>query len=388
MKLNRPIRVLHSFGSLGKGGIESWLINILRLRSPDLHFDFLLNELGGAYEAEARSYGCHIYHAPPIRQLGTNLRFVEQVLRDNKYDVYHVHGEEFMGDGVKTAAKAGIQVRIAHSHNTRLARGKKSLEMRLRSWRHKTLDRSRILLHATDILACSIDAGRFLVGQHWEQDARCRTLYCGVPLEQFSAAANKWSRDDFRKTRGIPKDAIVVGHVGSMGATPQKNHLFILEIFSKLAQRDPRYHLFLGGDGPLRPVLEKKVHEMGLQARVTMPGLCDDVPSLMVHGFDVHLLPSLWEGLPVVGLEAVASGLYTVCSDSITKEFTDSFSERVASVSLGADPSEWAGKVVEGVIKRVAVRDGIALIQNGPFSIFGSLGNMLGIYQRRLEGHK
>jgi glycosyltransferase involved in cell wall biosynthesis len=360
-------------------------MNILRLRSDQIQFDFILGGLGGAYEAEARSYGCRVHLAPPIRQISKHFRFIENVLRENRYDVYHVHGDEFLGDGVKAAARAGIPVRIVHSHNTKLARGKKGVEMRIRSWRHRSIERFRILKYATDILACSIDAGRFFVGHHWEEDPRCRTLYCGVPVEQFETALTKWSRVEFRRAHGIPEDAIVIGHVGSMGPTLQKNHQFILEVFAEMARRDTRFHLYMAGDGPHRPAIEQKVRHLGLQSRVTMPGLCDDVPSLMVHGFDVHLLPSLWEGLPVVGLEAVASGLFTVCSNSITKEFTDRFPDRITALSLNADVSVWVEKVRKGVIKRLTPKEGIVFLEKSPFSIHSSLSNLLDVYWHRLQ---
>jgi glycosyltransferase involved in cell wall biosynthesis len=388
MTQNKPIRVLHSFGSLGKGGIETWLMNILRLQPTELQFDFFLGVLGGAYEAEARSYGCRIHHAPPIRQLGKNLHFLEEVLASHEYDVLHIHGEEFMGDGMKVAARVGVPVRIAHSHNTQLARGKKGFEIRIRSWRHRTLDRSRIIRYATDVLACSNDAGHFLVGCRWDDDPRCKALFCGVPLDQFCDALSRWSRTYFRKAHGIPESAIVVGHAGSMGPTRQKNHPFILEVFAELARRDRRYYLYLAGDGPHRPALEQKVREMGLQPRVMMPGSCDDVPSLMVHGFDVHLLPSLWEGLPVAGLEAAASGLFTVSSDTITTDFTERLAERVKTVPLKASVTEWADEVEKAVPKRISVQEGIALVQKNHFSIRSSLSDLIEVYQHRLQADR
>jgi glycosyltransferase involved in cell wall biosynthesis len=384
MTLKKPIRVLHCFNSLGVGGIETWLVNILRLHSDELRFDFILNELGGQYEEEVRSYGCQIYHAPPIRKFSENLRFVEKVLRENKYDVYHWHGDEFMGDGMKVAAKVGVPVRIAHCHNTKLARGKMSLEMWVRLLRFKTIDRLRNRQYATDILGCSIDAGRFLMGEKWESDSRCRVLYCGVLLEHFRKTENLWSREDFRKTHGIPEEAIVVGHVGSMGPTLQKNHPFILEVFAELMKKDKRYYLFLAGDGPHRPALEKKVKDMGLQAHVIMPGIFNDVPSLMIYGFDVHFLPSRWEGLPVAGLEAVASGLFTVCSDTIVRDFTDYFPTRVETVSLDSGVTHWADKVMMGVGRRISTLEGTKLVESSPFSIEGSMNNMLDIYKKRL----
>jgi glycosyltransferase involved in cell wall biosynthesis len=170
-----------------------------------------------------------------------------------------------------------------------------------------------------------------------------------------------------------------------MGPSPQKNHFFILEILGELARRDRRYYLYMAGDGPLRPNIEQAVWQRGLEGRVIMPGLSNDVPSLMVHGFDVHLLPSLFEGLPVVGLEAVASGLYTICSDTITRDFTDYFASRITMVSLTATPEYWADRVEEAVQKRISPREGISLVEQSPFSIQSSLSNVISLYRRRLE---
>jgi hypothetical protein len=132
-------------------------------------------------------------------------------------------------------------------------------------------------------------------------------------------------------------------------------------------------------------MLEQKVMEMGLQSRILMPGLCDDIPSLMIHGFDIHILPSLQEGLPVVGMEAVASGLFTICSDTITRDFTEPFSQRVLPVSLEVNASIWADRVEEAVQRRISVEEGIAIIEKSPFSIHNSLSNMLNIYKQRLQ---
>jgi glycosyltransferase involved in cell wall biosynthesis len=385
MTSKKTIRVLHSFGSLGRGGIETWLMNILRLHPEDLKFDFIIGTLGGDYEEEAKSYGCRIHHAPPIRQLSKHLHFLKEVLAANWYDVFHIHGEEFMGDASKVAAKVGVPVRVAHCHGTALARGKKSLEMKIRSLRFRTLDRSRIFTYATDIAACSSDAGRFLMGRHWDTDPRCKALYCGVPLDHFEQAMTNSTRSELRSVHCIPNDAIVVGHAGSMGPSPVKNHLFLVDIFQELAKRDDRYYLYLAGDGPLRPAIEQAVSDRGLKGRVIMSGLCHDVPSLMVHGFDVHLLPSLHEGLPIVGMEAVAAGLYTVCSDTITRDFTECFGSRVTTVSLSSAPEFWADRVEEALFKRISTQEGIALVEQSPFSIKSSMQSLIDTYRNTLE---
>ena len=384
-----PIRVLHSFGSLNQGGIETWLINILRQRPKGLEFDFILDTPGGVYEDKARSYGCQIYYRPSTTRLRKRLqvaglvrgsRCLRHVLEARRYDVFHIHGEEFLGDALKEAAAAGVPVRVAHCHASQLARGKKSLEMAIRWLRFRTLDRSRILKYATNIVACSNVAGRFLIGSHWERDRRCRALYCGITLDDYHAALNRWTRQAYRKHRNIPEDAIVVGHVGSMGPTPVKNHSFLLKVFFELAKRNDRYHLFLAGDGPLRGEIESRVKERGLEKRVSIPRLCDDVPALMVHGFDVLVFPSIFEGLGLVIVEALAGGLFTVCSDSIPNEMTGNFPDRVLPLPLSLAPSVWADRVEEAVQKRISAREGIAIVEKTPFSITSSLRSLIQTY--------
>ncbi|MBP7051977.1 MAG: glycosyltransferase [Phycisphaerae bacterium] len=391
--IERPIRVLHSFASLNRGGIETWLMNILREHPPGLHFDFLLDRPGGVYEEEARSHGCHIYHRASISRLGKRLNIIglgrqshclEEVLTADKHDVFHMHGSEFLGDGMKAATRMDVPVRIAHAHGTRWIRERLTWEWRLRYLRVRTVDRYRLLKYATDIVACSNDAGLSLMGRYWKRDPRCSVLYCGVPLDVFERAHSDWTRSDFRKKHGIPQDAVVVGHVGSMGPSPVKNHGFLLDVFGELAKRDARYYLYMAGDGPLRRDIERMVHARGLDDRVSMPGLCSDVPSLMIHGFDVHVLPSLHEGLPVVGLEAVASGCFTVCSDTITREFTESFAARVSTVSLRASASLWADRLEAGIRNRISAEDGIGLVKESCFSISASLESLLRLYRRRL----
>ena len=391
----QPIRVLHSVDKLDPGGIETWLLNLVRLGTDEVRFDFVLGKAGGQYEKEIQDRGCRIHRLDYLSHsrkrleivgLARRSRSLDRILAENAYDVFHIHGEEFMGDALKVAAEAGVPVRVAHCHGTVLARGKRNPEMAIRSVRFKTRDRRRILRYATDICAVSNEAGRFLMGSSWEADPRCKALYCGIALERFREVASVQDRIAYRESHGIPHDSIVVGHAGSMGPTPVKNHAFLLEVFGVLARRDSRYILYVAGDGPLRPEIERDVKRRGLQERVLMPGICKDVPTLMVHGFDVLLLPSLHEGLPIVGLEAVAAGLYTVCSDTVTRDFTERFRDRVTAVSLKEGPSHWADHVENAVKRRVPPAEGIAIIEKSPFSIEASLDALVNLYRNRLAG--
>jgi len=388
-----PIRVLQCLGSLNVGGIETWLMNIIRLQPKGVRFDFFLMARGGTYENEAVKLGSRVYHAPVQGLLGKSVFFMgrglfykklEEILRRENYNAFHIHGDEFFGDPMKVAARVGTPVRVVHCHNTVLARGKKGPDMFLRKLRLRTLERARIRRYATDIVACSSDAGRYLMGREWESDNRCRPLYCGVSLDALKAAGERWTRESFRDAHGIPRDAWVVGHAGSMGPSHQKNHFFLIDVFAELARRDPKWFLFLAGDGPHKPAIAEAIKARELDRRVAMPGVVDNVPALMMYGFDVHLLPSLQEGLPVVGLEAVGAGLYTVCSTAITRDYTQAFPDRILATSLSKPVSHWADCVEQAVTKRTTAAEGLVLLRNSPFSIDSSLGAMIQLYENRM----
>ena len=383
--MTRPIKTLHCFSKLGTGGIEVWLMNLVRQRDPRLAFDFYLEIPGGLYEQEALELGSHLYYSTSkrtvLRKFGLGDRFsaLKELLRTNQYDVVHAHTKELAGRITTIAQKAGVPVRVAHCHNTKLARGKTGFLMNVRYARFRTVNRSQLLASCTDIVACSNEAGRFMMGKYWDTDSRCRPLFCGISLDAFKKADTEITREQVRQKYGIPQDAIVFGHAGSMG-TLQKNHFFILEIFRELFHRNENYWLFLAGDGILRPAIVAKAEELGIASRVLAPGNCQ-VPELMTHGFDAHLLPSKFEGLPVVGMEAAATGLYTVCSDTITRDYTEILSDRVTSISLQQPAGIWADYAEAAIRKRITPEQGIQIIKDSPFFIQSSMDHLIALYR-------
>jgi glycosyltransferase involved in cell wall biosynthesis len=124
-------------------------------------------------------------------------------------------------------------------------------------------------------------------------------------------------RESLRKDLGIPKNAFVIGHVGNF--LPVKNHFYLIELFSELINFEPNSFLCLVGDGKLRNDIEKKIIEKKIEGQVLMLGLRDDVNKLM-SAFDILILPSLFEGMPNVVIEAQAASLPCVISNTITRE--------------------------------------------------------------------
>jgi glycosyltransferase involved in cell wall biosynthesis len=371
------------------------LINVLRQQHPELQMDFILEEppgTSGDYEREALAAGCTVHHYPAASWLTKRLRILglapadptlPRVLRSGNYDVFHVHGEEFIGDAVKRAAHAGTPVRVPHGHHTMLARGKRGPEMWVRSVRHRTLERRLILRYATDLVACGRDAGRLMLGDAWGKDLRCQVIYCGVTLGAFERALSQATRAELLARYGLPPDAKVIGHVGSM--TPVKNHLFLVRVFAELAKRDSRYYLFMAGEGPLRPTIAQQVRALGLDDRVRMPGVVADIPELMIHLLDVHVLPSLAEGLPVVAIEACAAGLYSVCSDTVTPELGEHLVRRMEYASLASPVSHWADVVEAGFQRRIAPEQALAAVRSTRLSIESSVEELVAVYRSRLD---
>lgn len=395
--VGQPIRVLYVLGSLRPGGIETWLMNLLRLKDPRWEIDFFLSDPSrdqGAYYNEALALGAKIYHELPISRfrkraamiglcrLPTRLR---EVLASCRYDVVHAHGEEFLGDLMSTVHQAGVPIRIAHCHSNVLARGKGGLEMVIRGIRHRTLDRHRLKRHATHMLACSREAGILLVGSAWDSDWRCAVHYCGIPLQPYEFALNNILRTELLSRYNLPPNAIVIGHVGSMGPTPIKNQQFLVKVFAELATRNSRYYLFMAGDGPLRTAIQTQAQQMGLAARVIMPGVVNNVPQLMMKLFDVHVMPSIHEGFGIAVTEATAAGLASVLSTGIPQEVSDSFPGRVERISLASSFFDWADAVERALGNREDPTQALKKFRGTQFSIEGSANQLALIYQASLQ---
>ena len=359
------MRVLHVLGRMDRGGIETWLMHVLRHPRRQFQMDFLPYVSGaGEYDDEVRSFGSRIlpcaYQGRPIKFAAALRRLL---LEEGPYDVVHCHSQFFSGWVLKVAHRVGIQTRVAHSHldssglDARAGRCRRLKLLLCRRW---------IDHHATLGLAASRHAAAALFGLRWETDWRWRVLHCGIDLSPFDREFV--DRDRVRGELGIQNDAFVVGHVGRFHV--QKNHAFLLDVAAEAARIEPRFRLLLVGKGELRAAVEAKAMRLGLLNRVTFAGSRGDVPRLMLGAMDAFVLPSLFEGLPIVGIEAQASGLPIVLSDAITPEI-DIIPRLVKRLPLGAPAAEWA-KALLRKDESGALRDrrtALRVIQGSSFNI-------------------
>ena len=321
------IRILHVVTYMGRGGLETMLMNYYRSIDRSLvQFDFLTHrDFRADYDDEIEALGGRIYRLPSLNPFSRSyLGALDRFFREHpEYRIVHSHLDCMAGIPLKYAKKHGVPVRIGHAHNSNQPRDAK--------YPLKLFYRRMIAGQATQLFACSEEAGRWMFG-----NADFRVLNNAIDAGRY--AFDPAIRSEVRRELGLPADALVVGHVGRFD--PQKNHRFLVEIFEKMPV-DAR--LLLVGDGVLRPDVEQQAAALGIRDRILFTGVRTDVDRLL-QAMDLFLMPSLFEGLPVSIVEAQAAGLPCLISDKVPIECKKT--ELVTQIRLDASPSEWAEAVL------------------------------------------
>ncbi len=361
----KSIRILHVAHVMNRGGIETWLLDILRqIDRESFQMDFLVHTpQPGAYSEEFRTLGSRIIPCLDLSRPWQYAANFKQILREyGPFDVVHSHVHHFSGYVLRLAKQAGVPIRIAHSHtDTSQLLSNKGLYRRF----YLALMKWWIARYATTGLACSRQAAVDLFGSAWQSDSRWQLLYCGIDLNLFRDYIDPVA---VRSELGIPADAFVIGHVGRFHE--QKNHSFLLDIAAEVARREPRMCLLLVGDGSLRRNIEDKIAQMGLTNHVIFAGSRPDVQKLMQGAMDIFLLPSLYEGLPLVLLEAQAAGLSCIFSDVVTEE-ADVVKPLVRRVSLSQSASKWAEVLLtqRSAVSATTQSEALSVVELSPFNI-------------------
>ncbi len=308
----KAVRVLFvSGGSLDHGGISSWMLNFAsRFERERVAVDFLVHgQNPGAREDEAVSLGAKVYHVPYRRDdPAGNRRGMEKAIASG-YDIVHAHMDGMNAYPLGLAKRCGVGVRISHSHNTDFLTTNP-----LRRAAH-TLARSRIPRCATHLLACSEAAGAFLYGENRVKSGVVKIVRNAIDIERYKF--DPAARGRVRSELGLA-DARVIGHVGRFDLR-QKNQLFLLDAFSGARKLRPDLKLVLVGDGEDRPAIEARVRALDLDGDVVLTGFRDDIPALL-SAFDAFALPSRFEGLGIVLVEAQANGLPCIASGAVPRE--------------------------------------------------------------------
>lgn len=349
-KKEEPIRIAQIIGKWLGGGVEAVVMNYYRhLDHSKVQFDFICDDdsTNIPYD-EIEKLGGKVILIPPYQKVFKYQKELRRVLRDGKYKIVHSHINTLSVFPLYAAKKVGVPVRIAHSHSTTNKKEwkKNLLKQVLRPFSKK---------YATNYMCCSELAGRWLFGDKAYDEGKVYLLNNAIDLDKFKY--DKKIRDKKRKELGIKEDTIVIGHIGRFVA--QKNHTFLIDIFNQFHKKEKNSILLLAGQGPLQEEIKNKVRELGLDDSVGFLGQRNDANELY-QAFDVFLLPSLYEGLPVVGVEAQASGLLCFFSDDMTKE--TKVLDSTVFMSLSNTSEEWTGEILTNLkdYKRINTKNEVS----------------------------
>lgn len=270
-----------------------------------------------------------VVHILPARKHNTAKYFFALIslIRKYKIDIIHVHGNSAtVSIELLAAAIAGCKIRIAHSHNSTCDAKKADHLLRPLFY--------RVYTHA---FACGQLAGEWLFGIR-----DFKIIKNGRDVNQY--AFNEKIREETRKQLGLTDDTMAIGHIGNFNE--QKNHTYLIKIFESLQHKKPDSKLFLAGYGHCESNIRSLVKELNLEDKIVFLGVINNVPDIL-QAMDVMVLPSLYEGLPLVVVEWQIAALPCVISDTVTDECV--YTDLVRFESLQNPYEMWAEKIVESV---------------------------------------
>jgi len=328
-----PIRVLYvNGGIMSRGGIESYMMNYYRFMDrKKVQIDFIVHGFdSGAYDDEIKFMGGKIYNVPvKSKNFNGNQRALKEIFLSGQYKIIHAHMDAMSMVVLKMAKKCGISIRIAHSHNVQ------HLTKNIIKYMLNEYARKNICRYATDLFACSSTAGKWLFGEAFNNNGII--VKNAIDIDKYRYDVNVRNR---MRTELNIENKFVVGHVGRFHF--QKNHGYIIDIFVEFLKLKSNAVLLLVGEGERVCEMQEKVRLLGLEDKVKFLGTRADVDRIL-QALDVFILPSLFEGLGIVAIEAQASGLPCFLSDTITSEVV--ITELVQQLSITASPDYWAKNI-------------------------------------------
>lgn len=345
------IRVLQVVNNMHRAGLETMLMNYYRhMDKEKIQFDFLTHRPErDDYDDEIEAMGGKVYYAPRLypQNYPAYFKYMDNFFKEHpEYKIMHSHIDAMSYLPLKAAKKAGVPIRIAHSHNTSID---KDFKLPL-----KLYYKSRITSVGNYYCACGEEAGKFL-----------------FPGKEYTVIPNAIETDKFQYNEIVRRrkrqelrisDEIVFGHVGRISY--QKNHKFLVEIFNEIVKKNKNVLLLLIGVGEKENEVRKQVAELGLNEKVRFLGNRADVYELY-QAMDVFVLPSFFEGIPVVGVEAQFAGLPCVFSDKVPQEV--SFTENNLFMGLDKKASYWADEMLKLLVDNTNNRNRV--IENRVYDI-------------------
>lgn len=316
------------------GGVDKYLVNFLEnVNGESVRIDFLTNEIDPELEKYLKERHSNIFAIANLKHPIRQYRQVCRIIDSGGYDIVYLNISTAIDCAAAWAAKRKNVKRILiHSHSS----GNDCENVIKRAVFNVIHYICRLSLYKTagEYYGCSKKAGLWMFPKKIVRSSRFSTIFNAVDTGRFKYEPD--IRNEVRKELGL-ESRFVVGHVGNF--TYPKNHDFLIEIFEVLHAKCPEAFLLLVGTGGRFDAVKRLVEQKGLTKRVKMLGLRKDVECLL-QAMDFFLLPSIFEGLPTVGIEAQCSGLACLMSDAVTRESV--ITDKCWFLSLKEEPRKWS----------------------------------------------
>ncbi len=369
------IKVLHVVRIMNRGGAETFIMNVFRnIDRTKYEFYFLcMDKNKGDYDDEINSLGGKIIRINSINDVNTlkHIKEVKNVIKKGKYDVVHCHTLLHCGLICFISWLLGVKVRISHAHSTSDSR-----EKNLKRKCYMFLMRMLIKLFANYKVACGELAAHYLYGRNI---SNVYLIYNGIDLSKYG----NMSEDAIKKLKmeiGISDNAYVIGHVGRFSKV--KNHEFFISLAKCLEKNKVSFQIVLVGDGELKNEIIKKVKTNNLEKYFIFTGVRNDVERIM-QCFDVFVMPSFYEGFPVTIIEALASNLNCIISDTISKE-VNIVKGAIKFFSLNSDIDVIANDILN-INNNKNIKNMKEIIENKGFSINKNVKKLEVIYDSSIK---
>ena len=327
--MSQPLRVLHIVTYMGRGGLETMIMNYYRnIDRSKVQFDFLVHrDFKADYDDEIERLGGRIYRISQLNPFSISYyKELNKFFSENRYKIVHCHLDCMSAIPLSIAKKYNIPVRIAHSHNSSQDKNFKYII--------KVFAKKFIPFFSTDLFACSKIAGKWMFGNY-----NYSIFNNAIDTSKF--IYNKFKELEIKNRLNLTNN-FVIGHIGRFN--PQKNHDFLIDIFYEVYKCDNTAKLVLVGSGDLQKSIENIVEKYGLTDTVLFLGSRDDVHEIL-QAFDVFVFPSLYEGLGIVAIEAQCAGIPCIVSDTVPEDtrITSDFN----FLSLNSPANRWANEIIK-----------------------------------------
>ena len=335
------IKVLHVFNQLNQGGIEHVVINWLKNKhNDDIEFHFAMTSgTRGLLDDEVTKLGGKIHYFTNGSKSFFNVKKnLDQIISEyGPFNVVHSHIYFSSGMILKIASDAGVPIRIAHAHDT-FKGEQQSLKRKL----FESIMRHEINKYATYKFGVSEDACNHVFGS---MDDHTYIVNTGINLDDYKF--NQKFRDVLRNELGYSNKNKVIVHIGRF--EDQKDHNYLVDVFNLLTDVNDGYRLLLVGNGTLKERIKNKINELGLSNYVTFLENRNDIPRILMAA-DIFVMPSKYEGLPVVLVEAQGTGIPCIISDKIT---SDAVLQRNVVVLSKDNKELWCQKIQSTNLTRI-----------------------------------